>query len=438
LPVLNREAVAMAIRAGLALSCAIQRNSLFARKNYFYPDLPKGYQISQYDLPLATDGEVTVLTGDRLATGKVENHRLKTFGITRIHLEDDAGKSIHAAGDDTYVNLNRTGVPLIEIVSEPDFRSSQEAYDYLNYLRTTLLYLGVCDGNMDEGSLRCDANVSVRPVGTEPFGTKTEIKNLNSFRFLQKALDYEISRQISVLRKGGEIYQETRLWSEQGQETILMRSKEYAHDYRYFPEPDLMPVLISEEWISELGQTIPELPEVRRQRLVSEFSLKDEEAMQVVRSRGFADFFEEAAAASGEAKEVYNWMLGDLTRFLKRDGKQISECAITSKQIASLIRLVSTGTISGKLAKGVFEKMYESGQNPEAIVEASGVRQISDEGELGAVISRILEANPGKVDAYQSGKTGLIGFFVGQVMRETKGQANPQVVNKLLKNLLGD
>ncbi len=437
LPALNREAVAMAVKAGLALGCKINQHSIFARKNYFYPDLPKGYQISQYDQPLATDGHVEILTGERLDTGNITNYQRKTFGITRVHLEDDAGKSVHVAGDDTYVNLNRTGVPLIEIVSEPDFRSSQEAYDYLTYLRKTLQYLGICDGNMEEGSLRCDANASVRPLGSANFGTKTEIKNLNSFRFLQKALDYELGRQIEVLRAGGEIHQETRLWNEELQKTLVMRSKEYAHDYRYFPEPDLMPILISDEWLEELKAQIPELPDSRATRFVADYGLSEEEALLATQTRPFADYFEIAAKAAGQPKAVFNWMLGDLTRFLKRDNREIEECPVSAANLAALIRLVEDGVISGKIAKDVFEKMYGTGADPERIVEEEGLKQISDTGELEALIEGILTANASKVEAYRSGKVGLMGFFVGQVMRETRGQANPKLVNDILQAKLG-
>ncbi len=438
LPVLNQAAVAMAIKAGLALSCSINRHSIFARKNYFYPDLPKGYQISQYDQPLAVDGKVTILTGERREMGTMAEPRPRTFGVTRVHLEDDAGKSVHAAGKDTYVNLNRTGVPLIEIVSEPDFRSSQEAYDYLTHLRKTLLYLGICDGNMEEGSLRCDANVSVRPLNSRKFGTKTEIKNLNSFRFLQKALDYEITRQISVLRSGGEIFQETRLWNEELQKTFVMRSKEYAHDYRYFPEPDLMPVLVSEEWLESLSSEIPELPEVRRLRFMMEFELSDLEAMQATQTREFADYFETAAKKSGQPRAVYNWMIGDLTRFLKKDNVTITQCKIDPVQLGQLIQLIEDGTISGKIAKDVFETMYEQGEDAVSIVRKRGLKQISDEDALTGLIDSILKKHPQEVESYRSGKKGLLGFFVGQVMRETRGQASPQVVNRILQQRLGE
>ena len=436
LPVLNQEAVAMGIKAGLALGCRINRHSIFARKNYFYPDLPKGYQISQYDLPLAEAGKVEILTGERQETGKSGKYQRKSFGITRVHLEEDAGKSIHVPGGDTHVDLNRTGVPLIEIVSEPDFRTSQEAYDYLNYLHRVLLYLGICDGNMEEGSLRCDANISVRPEGSQVLGTKTEIKNLNSFRFLQKALEFEIDRQIQLLSNEGEVQQETRLWDEENQRTTVMRSKEEAHDYRYFAEPDLLPVVISEEWLEQLENEIPELPEPRRERFIGQYSLSQEEALLLTQTRQSADYFEKAMESSQQPKAVFNWMLGDLTYHLKQDNRDISECPVQPKQIAELVRLIEEGEISGKMAKQVFAKLYETGEDPRSIISKEGLRQISDEDQLQSIIDRVIESNPEKVAAYQGGKTGLLGFFMGQVMKETGGQANPKMINELLQNKL--
>ncbi|MEE2840119.1 MAG: Asp-tRNA(Asn)/Glu-tRNA(Gln) amidotransferase subunit GatB [Acidobacteriota bacterium] len=436
LPVLNQEAVAMGIKAGLALGCRINRHSIFSRKNYFYPDLPKGYQISQYDLPLAEEGKVEILTGERQETGKVGNYQKKTFGITRVHLEEDAGKSIHVPEGDTHVDLNRTGVPLIEIVSEPDFRTSQEAYDYLNYLHRVLPYLGICDGNMEEGSLRCDANISVRPEGSEVLGTKTEIKNLNSFRFLQKALEFEIDRQIQLLSNEGEVQQETRLWDEENQRTTVMRSKEEAHDYRYFAEPDLLPVVISEEWLEQLENEVPELPDQRRERFIGQYSLSQEEAMLLTQTRQSADYFEKAMEFCQQPKAVFNWMLGDLTYHLKQDNRDIRECPVQPKQIAELVRLIDEGEISGKMAKQVFAKLYETGEDPRSIISKEGLRQISDEDQLQSIIARVIESNPEKVEAYQAGKTGLLGFFMGQVMKETGGQANPKIINELLQSKL--
>ncbi|MCZ6768807.1 MAG: Asp-tRNA(Asn)/Glu-tRNA(Gln) amidotransferase subunit GatB [Acidobacteria bacterium] len=440
LPVLNREAVAMAVKAGLALGCHITRKSIFARKNYFYPDLPKGYQISQYDLPLAKDGKMEILTGRRLKTGQVTEYAKRSFGITRVHLEEDAGKSIHRSGEDTYVDLNRTGVPLIEIVSEPDFRSSQEAYDYLNNLRRTLLYLGICDGNMEEGSLRCDANVSVRPAGSSALGTKTEIKNLNSFRFLQKALEYEIERQGKVLREGGKVEQQTRLWDEESHKTLVMRSKEEAHDYRYFADPDLLPLVISQEWIEELKGEIPELPEKRRQRFVEQFSLAHEEALLLTQTRQFADYFETAVKTAvktaDQPRAIFNWMLGELTRHLKKDNRDITQCPVKPEHLADLICLIDQGGISGKMAKQVFDEMYETGEGPQAIISQEGLQQISDRDELESIVNRVLDSNPQQVEAYRAGKEGLLGFFMGQVMKETRGQANPQMVSQMLQGQL--
>jgi aspartyl-tRNA(Asn)/glutamyl-tRNA(Gln) amidotransferase subunit B len=436
LPVLNREAVAMAVKAGLALGCAINQQSIFARKNYFYPDLPKGYQISQYDLPLAQDGKIEILTGVRQEAGNVIEYESKVFGITRVHLEEDAGKSIHQQGGDSYVDLNRTGVPLIEIVSEPDFRSSQEAYDYVNYLRRTLLYLEICDGNMEEGSLRCDANVSIRPAGSSELGTKTEIKNLNSFRFLQKALEYEIERQKEVIGGGGKVVQETRLWDEEGLKTLVMRSKEEAHDYRYFPEPDLLPVVVSKEWIEELKAQLPELPEQRRQRFVTEYGLTQEEALLVTQTRQFADYFETAVKPYDQPKAIFNWIMGDLMGHLKKDNREIQECLVKPEHLASLVRLIDEGKISGKMAKQVFEKLYESGEDPQSIIAQEDLQQISNEDELTSIVDRVLESNPEKVEAYRSGKEGLLGFFMGQVMKETRGQANPQMVSQMLEGKL--
>lgn len=433
LPVLNREAVSMAVKAGLALGCRINQRSIFARKNYFYPDLPKGYQISQYDQPLAEGGEATLLTGERLETGNIVNYRPKTFGIIRVHLEEDAGKSIHASEGDTYVDLNRSGVPLIEIVSKPDLRSSQEAYDFLGYLRRALLYLEICDGNMEEGSLRCDANISVRPAGASVFGTKTEIKNLNSFRFLQKALEYEIQRQIDAIERGGTVEQETRLWDDEREKTFVMRSKEEAHDYRYFPEPDLLPVVISTEWLEELEKDIPELPEARRTRFGEQYGLSAEDALLATQTRPFAEFFESTVKIFNQPKAVFNWMMGDLTRLLKRDGREIRECPVRPELLAKMLQLVDQGTISGKIAKDVFEKMYQTGSDPEAIVAEQGLRQISDVSQLEQIIHGVLESNPKEVEAYRAGKEGLLSFFVGQAMKETRGQANPKVLNEILR-----
>jgi aspartyl-tRNA(Asn)/glutamyl-tRNA(Gln) amidotransferase subunit B len=430
----------MAVKAAIALGCRINTTSIFARKNYFYPDLPKGYQISQYDRPLGENGRVQVYSGDRTDGGKITNRREKTFGITRLHMEDDAGKSIHEGIQDSAakssVNLNRSGVPLVEIVSEPDFRSSQEAYDYMTYLRKTLLYLGVCDGNMEEGSLRCDANVSIRARGTERFGTKVEIKNLNSFRFLQRALDFEIERQTRILAEGGAISQETRLWDESEGRTFTMRSKEEAHDYRYFPEPDLLPLRLEPDWIEQLRESLPELPDSKVKRVMEAYGISLDDALLLTATPPQADYFEECTRLSGNPRASANWIMGELAYALKNSDKEIADCPISPGHLAKLIRTIDSGEISGKIAKTVFEEMCRTAEEPASIIGRMGLSQMSDEGELGAAIDRILAANPKQLAEYRSGKTKVFGFFVGQVMKETKGQANPQVVNDLLQRKL--
>ncbi|MDM7994218.1 MAG: Asp-tRNA(Asn)/Glu-tRNA(Gln) amidotransferase subunit GatB [Acidobacteriota bacterium] len=442
LPVLNREAVSMAVKAAIALGCHINPVSIFARKNYFYPDLPKGYQISQFDRPLGESGRVLVYSGDRSDGGRIVNRREKAFGITRIHMEDDAGKSIHEGLPETsrksYVNLNRTGVPLIEIVSEPDFHSSQEAYDYLTHLRKTLLYLGVCDGNMEEGSLRCDANISLRPRGETKLGTKVEIKNLNSFRFLQKALDYEVERQTQVLSEGGQVVQETRLWSDADNCTFVMRTKEEAHDYRYFPEPDLLPLTLDPVWLEQVRQELPELPGPRMHRFMDEYDLPVDDALLLTATRAAADYFEACARISGNPRAAANWIMGELAHTLKNAGKDIEDSPIPPTNLAALIRSIDSGEISGKMAKTVFEEMSKNPEEPSSIIQRLGLAQVSDEASLAAIIERIVAANPKQLAEFRSGKTRVLGFFVGQVMKETKGQANPQVVNDLLQKTLSE
>ena len=433
LPVLNGEAVAMAVKAGLALGCQINERSIFARKNYFYPDLPKGYQISQYEVPLAQGGRIEILTEVSAEAGNLQPREKKSFGITRVHLEEDAGKSIHIAGGDSYVDLNRTGVPLIEIVSEPDLRSSQEAYDYLSHLRRIILYLEICDGNMEEGSLRCDANVSIRPEGSSELGTKVEIKNLNSFKFLQRALDYEIVRQVRLMESGAELKQETRLWDEDKQQTTAMRSKEEAHDYRYFPDPDLLPIVVAQHLLEKLATDIPELPQARLERFVREYSLADEDGLFITQTPQFADYFEAAVRVYNQPKSILNWMSGDLVRLLKQYRQTIGEVRTPPEQLAVLVRLIDEGKISGKIAKQVFDRMFESGESPEKIISREGLQQISDEGHLESIVDRVLKDNPGKVQAFRNGKEGLVGFFMGQVMQETRGQANPKLVNEMLR-----
>lgn len=440
LPVLNREAVRMAGKAALALGCWINPVSIFARKNYFYPDLPKGYQISQYDRPFSEHGVVEIETGERDENGRPLRWERKKFRLTRLHIEEDAGKSIHEGmpdtGDASYVDLNRSGVPLVEIVSEPDFRSSWEAYDYVQYLRQTLQYIDVCEGNMEEGNLRCDANVSVRLKGAEEFGTKVEVKNLNSFRFLQRALEYEINRQIEVLEAGGELRQETRLWNEKEGKTSVMRTKEYAHDYRYFPEPDLPPLVVSQEWIQQLQEELPELPGPRRRRFVEEYDLSFEDAGTLTTTRDLADYFEAVVSRGIEPRAAANWMLSGLTFLLKSANQDIRSCPITPENLAGMIKLIDQGAISGKMAKAVIQEMFNTGRTAEQVVKDKGLTQVSDPAQLRPIVDKILEANPEQVAAYRAGKEQVFGFFVGQVMKATRGQANPQLVNQLLRQAL--
>src|SRR5437773_9116845 len=430
LPVLNREAVIMAVKAAMALECTINPVSIFARKNYFYPDLPKGYQISQYDRPLAEHGHI-LLSG---------NGRPKKIGIKRVHMEEDAGKSIHDGFVDSdrfsYIDLNRSGTPLIEIVSEPDINSPAEAYDYLTLMKVILEYLEVCDGNMEEGSLRCDANVSVRPAGERKLGTKTELKNLNSFRFLQKALEYEIARQIGVLKSGGTIEQETRLWNTAEQRTISMRSKEEAHDYRYFPEPDLPPLVVNAEWQAQIRAMMPELPETKKERLIKQYGIPEYDAGVLTSSRALADFFEQTVASGASPKAASNWIMGDLLRDLKEFNKGIEASPVKPTEIAALIGLIECGEISGKMAKDVFEAMFREAKSPHQVIQERGLKQITESTEIEKVIREIIANNPKAYEQYRTGKKATFGFFVGQVMKATKGQANPQLVNELLKSLL--
>lgn len=439
LPVLNRRVVELAARAALALNLNINRESIFSRKNYFYPDLPKGYQISQYDRPFSEHGWVEIPTSERNESGHATEWHTKKFRITRLHLEEDAGKSLHEGMPETsksYVDLNRSGVPLAEIVSEPDFRSSWEAYDYMQYLRRTLLYIGVCDGNMEEGSLRCDANVSVRLRGADEFGTKVELKNLNSFRFLQKALEYEIDRQITAIEGGGTITQETRLWNENESRTYSMRSKEEAHDYRYFPEPDLPPLIVAQELIEKLGAELPELPEARRRRFIEEYELSRDDAAQLTDSREMADYFETAARACGNAKASANWILNELVREMKTSSSDIGTVPVTAESLASMIGMIDNGEISGKMAKDVLVRMYRSGKTAEDVVREIGGSQVSDETAVRAFVELAIAGNPKQLEQYRAGKTSLLGFFVGQVMKLSGGRANPQVVNEVLRKAL--
>ena len=430
LPVLNRRAVELAIQAALALNCRVNHNSIFARKNYFYPDLPKGYQISQYDRPLAEFGHVDIEV--------VGVH--KRIGITRIHMEDDAGKSIHDGFKDsdryTYVDLNRTGTPLIGIVSEPDIRSADEAHAYLTALKQVLQYVEVSTCDMEKGHLRCDANVSVRLKGAEKFGTKAEVKNLNSFRFLKLAVDQEIERQIAILESGGRVAQETRLFNPATGETITMRSKEDAHDYRYFPEPDLVPLRISEQWLASVRDAAPELPASRRARFMEAYGLREYDAQVLTAERATADYFEKVAVASGDARAAANWVMGDLAALLKAENKEIGGSPVSAENLGRLIALIGEGKISGKIAKELLPKMAATGDAPDAIVAREGLGQISDEGALVKIVEDVIAANPKQLEQYRSGKTTVIGFFVGQVMKASRGQADPAAVNRLLQEKL--
>lgn len=427
LPVLNKEVVEFAIKMALATNCRIAPRSRFARKNYFYPDLPKGYQISQYELPLAEGGYVNIEV----------NSAPKRIGITRIHMEEDAGKLIHdEVRPVSYVDFNRTGVPLIEIVSDPDLRCPEDAVEYLKTLRNILLYLEICDGNMEEGSLRCDANISLRPFGSQVLGTRTELKNMNSFRHLQRALEFEIRRQRGILAAGQEVVQETRLWDEAHNQTISMRGKEEAHDYRYFPDPDLVPLEISPEWIEAIRQTLPELPEAKKARFIAEYGLPDYDAEVLTAEKALARFFEDCVREFPRPKQVSNWMMSELLRELKKEEAGIESCLVTPTALARLLALIEQGTISGKIAKMVFEEMVASGQDPEAIIKERGLVQISDEAALETIAREILAAHPKEVADYQAGKTKVMGFFVGQMMKKTRGQANPKLVNQLFQQLL--
>ncbi|MBF8299754.1 MAG: gatB [Acidobacteria bacterium] len=425
LPVLNRQAVDYAIKAALALGCEVQPESVFARKNYFYPDLPKGYQISQYERPLALHGVLDMTAGGATR-----------IGLTRIHMEEDAGKSLHEGFPDsdhrTYVDYNRSGVPLIEIVTEPDMRSASEAAEFFSRLRDILVWLGVSDGNMEEGSLRCDANVSVRPAGQREFGTKAEVKNVNSFRNVQKALAYEIDRQIDLLEGGGRVVQETRLWDSATGRTFSMRSKEEAHDYRYFPEPDLPPLVVDAQRIAAVRATMTELPEARRRRFVAAYGLPEYDAGVLTQSAALGDYFEQAAAASGNPKAASNWVMGELLRTLNDRGTAIDDAALTPRALAGLIALIDKGAISSSIAKDVFAKMYDSGRAAEDIVAAEGLAQIGDEAALLPIVRDVIARHADAVAQYRAGKTTTFGFLVGQVMKGSGGKGNPKLVNQLL------
>jgi aspartyl-tRNA(Asn)/glutamyl-tRNA(Gln) amidotransferase subunit B len=428
LPVLNKKAIQLAMRACLSTHCRIAPVNRFARKNYFYPDLPKGYQISQFELPLGLGGHVNIRI----------NGAKKKIGLTRIHMEEDAGKLIHGENlgspGKSYVDFNRTGVPLVEIVSEPDLRSGEEAREYLTQLKSILDYAEVSDCNMEEGSLRCDANVSVRPEGQKEFGTRTETKNLNSFRFVQRAIEYEFDRQIKVLEQGDSIVQETRLYDSNKGVTFTMRSKEEAHDYRYFPEPDLVPVEISDEWIKETMDDLPELPEQKRERFVQSYNIPEYDAGVLTTSRNIADYYEKSVSLYPEPKEISNWIMGELLRQLKIDGRKIDASPIKPEDLIALLKLIKEGTLSAKMAKTVFEEMYQSSKSATEIVDQKGLAQITDSSTIENLVNEILKVNTDQVEQYKNGKEKVFGFLVGQIMKQSKGQADPALVNKLLKD----
>ena len=427
LPVLNKQFLESSMKACLATHCTIAPMNRFARKNYFYPDLPKGYQISQFEEPLGANGYINIYI----------NGIKKRIGLTRIHMEEDAGKLIHGGNfgspGKSYVDFNRTGVPLCEVVSEPDLRSPEEARAYLGELKSILEYTQVSDCNMEEGSLRCDANISLRPKGQKEFGTRTELKNLNSFKFVQKAIEYEVDRQTRILDQGDQVIQETRLYDSVRGQTFSMRSKEEAHDYRYFPDPDLVPVVLNETWVEEIKKTIPELPEQKRERFVIEYNLPEYDAGVLTSSRELANYFEKCTSLFSKPKTISNWIMGDLLRELNKSNQAISKCPVSPNVLVSLLKLIDEGVISGNIAKSVFEEMYQTGKEPTAIIDEKGLKQITDDKAIDKMVEGVLQANLSQVDEYKRGKEKVLGFLVGQVMKASKGKANPGTVNKLLK-----
>jgi aspartyl-tRNA(Asn)/glutamyl-tRNA(Gln) amidotransferase subunit B len=439
--VLNRRVIELGARAALALGLRINERSIFARKNYFYPDLPKGYQISQYDQPFSADGTLEIMTADRDEAGHAHEWKPMTIGITRLHLEEDAGKNVHEGLPDvdrySYIDLNRAGVPLAEIVTEPDFRSSWEAYDYVNHVRRALQWVGASDADMEKGNLRCEANVSVRRKGETTFGTKVELKNLNSVRFMQKAIEFEVERHIKTLEEGGRLYQETRLWDERLNETRPMRSKEEAHDYRYFPEPDLPPLLVTTDFVEEVRASLPELPGPRAQRFSKQFGLSYADASQLTSDRSLADYYEAAVDASGgNARATANWIRSELLRELENAGLTADKSPVPAAGLGALVTIIDEGKISGKQAKDVLVEMFATGKSAAAIVEEKGLVQVSDTGEIDRVIDEVIAASPNQLEQYRSGKEALFGFFVGQVMKASRGKANPKIVNERLKEKL--
>src|SRR5574338_456931 len=437
LPVLNQRVVELGAKAALALGLNINQQSIFARKNYFYPDLPKGYQISQYDQPFSANGELEIMTAERDEAGHPMEWHPKKIRITRLHLEEDAGKNVHEGLPDvdrySYIDLNRAGVPLAAIVTEPDFRSSWEAYDYVNHVRRALQWVGASEADMEKGNLRCEANVSVRRAGDEKFGTKVELKNLNSVRFMQRAIEFEVARHIQVLESGGRLSQETRLWDDRAMETRVMRSKEEAHDYRYFPEPDLQPLIVSEQFIDEVRRAMPELPEQRRKRFSEQYGLSYADASQLVSDRALADYYETAADASGNPRATANWIRSELLRELEAKGVSAAESTIPAKELGALVRLIDDGKINGKQGKEVLVEIFKSSKSAQAIIEEQGLVQVSDTGEIDALIDTVITANPDQVANYRAGKEALLGFFVGQVIKASRGKANPKIVNERLR-----
>ena len=432
LPVLNKKTLEFTIKTGLATNCKISSYSRFARKNYFYPDLPKGYQISQYELPICEHGYVEI----------VVDADIKRIGITRIHMEEDAGKNIHesasgGAGNYSFVDLNRAGVPLMEIVSEPDIRTPKEAAEYMKKLRAIMRCLGVCDGNMEQGSLRCDANVSIRPVGQKEYGTRAEVKNINSFKFVEKALEYEIKRQIKVIEEGGKIIQETRLWDSNKGITESMRGKEEAHDYHYFPEPDLVPITVEQRWINEIKASLPELPDIKRERFVSDYGLPEYDADLLTEEKSTAEYFEEAVKLGGNPKIVANWIITNIFKHLKEEDKEITEILFTPKHLVNLLSLIEVGSTSTTMAKTtILDEVFRSGKMPEVIVKEKGLVQISDTSEIEKAVDEVIAKNHKEVERFKAGDEKLLGFFVGQIMKLTKGKANPQIVNEIMKKKL--
>jgi aspartyl-tRNA(Asn)/glutamyl-tRNA(Gln) amidotransferase subunit B len=431
LPVLNRKAVEYAILTGLATNCTIAERSVFARKNYFYPDLPKGYQISQYELPICEHGRLEIET---------EEGGAKSVGITRIHMEEDAGKLLHGDTPDTaavsFVDLNRACTPLLEIVSEPDMRSSDEAIAYLKKLHQIVVYLGVCDGNLEEGSFRCDANVSIRPWGQKEFGTRAELKNINSFRFIKQAIDYEVERQAEILDEGGRVIQETRLFDAATGMTRSMRGKEEAHDYRYFPDPDLVPLVVSREWVEEVRRTLPELPGAKVERFIREYGIPRYDAEVLSAERALADYYDECVRLHGNGKACSNWVMGEVTRALNETGLAIAEAPVTPAMLAGMLKRIDDNTISGKIAKTVFDEMWKSGKDADGVIAEKGLKQVTDTGAIEEIIDEVMAANPAQVEEYRGGKEKVFGFFVGQVMKASRGKANPAAVNELLKKKL--